>query len=187
MKQDKYIAHTGTSYGSHPSRPSEVNGTGAISNTSDYGPLINPGDGSGGSDTDTSRTDIRASTDGNPHTRASSVKRPGSFKPVTFAKISVSKSPGATQMAKSSTDKGEYPAYDRNSYLTFCALAPLSSVSSTPAQPSRPRLVAKTGSGLRDSTPASRSISGKSGVSAPDPSQVWNRNRRKQKFGHRIT
>jgi hypothetical protein len=51
------------------------------------------------------------------------------------------------------------------------------SASSTP----RPRLVAKSGSSLRDSTPrtAATPNGGKMG-SAPDANAVWNKNRRKQ-------
>ncbi|EDN03110.1 predicted protein [Histoplasma mississippiense (nom. inval.)] len=47
------------------------------------------GDASGGSDTDTSRTDLRSSADGSQHMRTSSVKRTSVFKPVSYAKFSV--------------------------------------------------------------------------------------------------
>lgn len=49
----------------------------------------------------------------------------------------------------------------------------------TPPQSSRPRLVAKSTSGLRDSLSKSGGNATKPGGGGPDPSQVWNRNRRK--------
>lgn len=55
--------------------------------------------------------------------------------------------------------------------------ASLASTPSTTPQPtSRPRLVAKTTSSLRDSSrPAG---AGAGGGGGPDPNQVWNKNRR---------
>lgn len=66
----------------------------------------NIGDGSGGSDTDASRNENRAANDGT-HARASSTKRPASFKPVSFAKFSITKAPGAPSASKSAADKGK--------------------------------------------------------------------------------
>jgi hypothetical protein len=60
---------------------------------------------------------------------------------------------------------------------TTATFSPSSSSSTPVLQASRPRLVAKSTSGFRDSTP--RNLAGnKAGSSAPDPSQVWNRNKR---------
>ncbi|EEH49322.2 uncharacterized protein PADG_05401 [Paracoccidioides brasiliensis Pb18] len=123
---------------------------------------LQPGDASGGSDTDTSRTDLRTSPDGGQHTRTSSAKRISVFKPVSYAKFSVTKSPGTLQTSKANNDK-----------------TPFSSASSTPSvsQPTKPRLVAKATGGLRDSAPKSTGIGTKSGNGGPDPNQVWNKNR----------
>lgn len=62
----------------------------------------NVGDASGGSDTDGSRAEPRAD-DG-----TSSTKRPASFKPVSFAKFSISKSPVPPSATKSTGDKGKF-------------------------------------------------------------------------------
>lgn len=56
----------------------------------------------GGSESDASRTESRLNS------RASSTKRPTSFKPVSFAKFSVPKAPGTPPTAKIS-EKGIYP------------------------------------------------------------------------------
>jgi hypothetical protein len=53
----------------------------------------------GGSESDTSRTD------GRHHTRTGSVKKPTSFKPVSFTKFSVPKAPGSISTSKVG-DKG---------------------------------------------------------------------------------
>ncbi|EAW18277.1 uncharacterized protein NFIA_082240 [Aspergillus fischeri NRRL 181] len=105
----------------------------------------------GGSESDASRTDGK---------RVGS-KKPTTFKPVSFAKFSVPKAPGALATAKTS-DKAP-------SSLT----TPLGG----PLQSSRPRLVAKTTSSLRDSLSKSGTGAGKAGAGGPDPNQVWNKNR----------
>ncbi|EFW15525.1 hypothetical protein D8B26_002363 [Coccidioides posadasii str. Silveira] len=131
----------------------------------DYGTSLNHlGDGSGGSDTDASRSDIRSSSkDSTQHSRTSSVKRPASFKPVSFAKFSISKSPNMAAASKYTAEQAPFSA---------------SNTSSAPAQQtSRPRLVAKSTSSMRDSTPRALAGSGRSGSGAPDPNQVWNKNR----------
>ncbi|KAF5866688.1 hypothetical protein ETB97_010783 [Aspergillus alliaceus] len=109
----------------------------------------------GGSESDASRTESRL------HSRASSTKRPTSFKPVSFAKFSVPKAPGTPPTAKVSEK------------------APLSSTTplGAPLQSSRPRLVAKTTSSLRDSLSKTGTSAARLGGSGPDPNQVWNRNR----------
>ncbi|KAJ9395041.1 hypothetical protein DTO282F9_8029 [Paecilomyces variotii] len=108
----------------------------------------------GGSESDTSRTD------GRHHTRTGSVKKPTSFKPVSFAKFSVPKTPGSVLTSKIVSEKASLAS---------------PSPSTTPQSTSRPRLVAKTTSSLRDSsrTPGA----GAGGASGPDPNQVWNKNR----------
>ncbi|KAL1955291.1 hypothetical protein VTO42DRAFT_8823 [Malbranchea cinnamomea] len=138
---------------------SNVNGI--VNKLGGRSPSPNVADGSGGSDTDASRVDSRATAEGSQQSRTSSTKRPTSFKPVSFAKFNPSKSPGPAAATKAVTDKASFS----------------SSPSTAPVQQtSRPRLVVKSTSGFRDSTP--RSIGGgKAGSSAPDPGQVWNKNR----------
>lgn len=86
----------------------EINGLEETSHTGDdrLSPL-QLGDASGGSDTDTSRTDLRSSADGSQHIRTSSVKRTSVFKPVSYAKFSVAKSPGSLQSSKASAEKSK--------------------------------------------------------------------------------
>ncbi|KNG88389.1 hypothetical protein ANOM_003327 [Aspergillus nomiae NRRL 13137] len=109
----------------------------------------------GGSESDASRTESRLNS------RASSTKRPTSFKPVSFAKFSVPKAPGTPSTAK------------------IAEKAPLSSTTplGVPLQSSRPRLVAKTTSSLRDSLSKTGTSAARPAGSGPDPNQVWNKNR----------
>ncbi|KAK9855435.1 ATPase [Penicillium brevicompactum] len=111
----------------------------------------------GGSESDASRTDSRN------HTRNGSVKKPSSFKPVSFAKqkFSVPKVPGAPAPSKA-------PEKTPSTSTT-----PLG----TPQPTSRPRLVAKTTLGMRDSLSKNGAGGANSGGSGPDGSQVWNKNR----------
>ncbi|KAL7652966.1 hypothetical protein ACMYSQ_007708 [Aspergillus niger] len=106
----------------------------------------------GGSESDASRTEGRL--------RAGS-KKPTSFKPVTFAKFSVPKAPGTPPITKASEK------------------APMTSTTplGTPPPTSRPRLVVKTTSSLRDSLSKMGTGAAKPGGAGPDPNQVWNRNR----------
>lgn len=109
----------------------------------------------GGSESDTSRTD------GRHHTRTGSVKKPTSFKPVSFTKFSIPKAPGSISTSKVG-DK----------------VPPLSTSSGASSQPStRPRLVAKSTSVLRDPTSKPMARGMKNGGASPDPIQVWNKNR----------
>ncbi|KAF3483037.1 uncharacterized protein GIQ15_02361 [Arthroderma uncinatum] len=142
----------------------EANGVGTENHDADASLSPNIGDGSGGSDTDASRPDARANTDGTQHSRTSSVKRPASFKPVSFAKFSVTKPPGSNGNSKSTPEKAP-----------FSSSTPPSSTS-TPLS-SRPRLVAKSGSGLRDSSPRTSTVGSKNLSGAPDANLVWNKNR----------
>ncbi|CAG8921406.1 unnamed protein product [Penicillium salamii] len=111
----------------------------------------------GGSESDASRTDSRN------HTRNGSVKKPSSFKPVSFAKqkFSVPKVPGAPAPPKA-------PEKTPSTSTT-----PLG----TPQPSSRPRLVAKTTLGMRDSLSKNGAGGANSSGSGPDPNQVWNKNR----------
>jgi hypothetical protein len=121
----------------------------------------------GGSDTEASKAETtKTDVDEKGHIRATStVKKFASFKPVSVnKKFLAAKGPTATP-----TKSGDAP--------TGASAAP-SGPSATASL--RPRLVAKSGSGLRDSAPRGTSVGpngGKAG-SAPDASAVWNKNRR---------
>ncbi|KAJ6149768.1 hypothetical protein N7471_000967 [Penicillium samsonianum] len=108
----------------------------------------------GGSESDASRPDSRNQT------HSGSVKKPAGFKPVSFAKFSVNKVPGAPTPPK-------VPEKAPTSTTTL----------GTPQPSSRPRLVAKTTLGMRDSFSKTGAGGGKPGGSGPDPNQVWNKNR----------
>ncbi len=125
---------------------------------------------SGGSDTDASRPDIFKGKDGEKgHVRTSSaVKKPATFKSVSVNKtfLAAKASPGAAPVKA-----GDKP--NPSAGVPSAQSAAASSVA-------RPRLVAKTGSGLGHSL--QRSLSGANGgkpAVAPDPNAVWNKNRRK--------
>ncbi|KAJ5138986.1 uncharacterized protein N7515_003834 [Penicillium bovifimosum] len=109
----------------------------------------------GGSESDASRSDSKS------HVRSGSVKKPAAFKPVSFAKFSVNKVAGVQAPPK-------VPEKVPSTTTT-----PLG----TPQPSSRPRLVAKTTLGMRDSFSKGGAGAGKPGGSGPDPSQVWNKNR----------
>ncbi|TVY47361.1 hypothetical protein LOCC1_G002236 [Lachnellula occidentalis] len=122
---------------------------------------------SGGSDTEASKAETtKTQTDEKGHLRTSStVKKFASFKPVSVNKTFLA-AKGATTTAPSKLgDKG--PASS-----TVASAGPSTSTTL------RPRLVAKSGSGLRDSTPrASTTANGSKPGTAPDASAVWNKNR----------
>ncbi|KAM7190736.1 hypothetical protein V8F33_009285 [Rhypophila sp. PSN 637] len=117
---------------------------------------------SGGSDNEASKTGALKGNDDKGHGRTSStVKKPSSFKPIQVnQKFLTTKSPALAPPSKPS-DKA--------------ASATASVAAGGAASAPRPRLVAKSGSGL-----ASKSLtganSGKAG-GAPDPNAVWNKNR----------
>ncbi|KAL6860603.1 hypothetical protein ACO1O0_004631 [Amphichorda felina] len=115
---------------------------------------------SGGSDTEGKLKDGDKS-----HARtSSSVKKPATFKAVSVNKTFLASKAATPTSTSKVSDKSK-------------------SGSSTPppgsATPSasRPRLVAKTGSGTRDSGPRSSGVNGGKPASAPDPNAVWNKNR----------
>ncbi|KAI9845291.1 MAG: hypothetical protein M1838_001791 [Thelocarpon superellum] len=124
---------------------------------------------SGGSDTDTTRHDAldgaeKDETDGSRHVRSNSLKKPATFKAVSVTKNFLAKAAAGAIPASKLGDK------------VVGALTGQTGGANQP--PPRPRLVAKTGSGLRDAAPRAPNNSPGSGRSAgPDPSQVWNKNR----------
>ncbi|TVY78506.1 hypothetical protein LSUE1_G006165 [Lachnellula suecica] len=122
---------------------------------------------SGGSDTEASKAETtKTQTDEKGHVRtASTVKKFASFKPVSVNKTFLAAKGATTLVPSKLGDKGAASS-------TLTQAGP--STSSTP----RPRLVAKSGSGLRDSTPkASIAANGSKPGAAPDASAVWNKNR----------
>lgn len=127
---------------------------------------------SGGSDTEASKAEA-SKTAGNDkgHTRAAStVKKFASFKPVSVNKTFLASKGSAAAAPSKLGDKGAPGA---------TAVQAGTSTSSA----LRPRLVAKSGSGLRDSAPrASATANGGKAGSAPDASAVWNKNRRTLQF-----
>ncbi|EED21972.1 conserved hypothetical protein [Talaromyces stipitatus ATCC 10500] len=132
-------------------RALELNGVASMSDGGEDGGSL------GGSDTDTSRND------GRQHLRTSSMKKPTAFKPVSFAKFSVPKAPGTSAA----------PKLDADATLATLSVTPLSA---SPQPSTRPRLVAKTTSGLGSSS--KHTAAGLKGPSSgPDASQVWNKNR----------
>jgi len=128
---------------------------------------------SGGSDTEASKAETsKTAGDEKGHLRtASTVKKFASFKPVSVNKTFLA--------AKGSTPATPSKLGDKGAAGSTTAPTGLSSSSAAP----RPRLVAKSGSGLRDSAPkASAASNGGKGGAAPDANAVWNKNRRTLHF-----
>jgi len=119
---------------------------------------------SGGSDNEASKSDVSKLKDGERgHGRTSSaVKKLASFKAISVNKTFLtSKGAGSTTPVK--------PA-EKAAFSTGTTPAPSGTLTT-----SRPRLVAKSGSGIVAKT--SGANGGKPGA-APDPNAVWNKNRR---------
>ncbi|KAF2658797.1 hypothetical protein K491DRAFT_776123 [Lophiostoma macrostomum CBS 122681] len=118
------------------------------------------GDGSGASDTDISRPGSVDQAKERPagHIRSNSVKKPASFKSVSVTKNFLAKSAVSTPAAR----PGE-------------KLAPAGQASISTQQTAKPRLVAKSGSGIGNVPRSSLSKVNGSG-SGPDASKVWNKN-----------
>ncbi|KAI9756055.1 MAG: hypothetical protein M4579_004025 [Chaenotheca gracillima] len=112
-----------------------------------------------------SDTNLMGGSDDKGHIRSNSVKKPTSFKAVSVTRNFLAKAAtGSTPTSKPSGEK---------------AMPPSAIGSGTPVQPMmRPRLIAKSGTGLRDAAPRKSSVSSGAGRgSGPDPGQVWNKNR----------
>lgn len=123
---------------------------------------------SGGSDTDASRADWSRQKDGDRgHVRsASSAKKLTTFKAVSVNKKFLASKASPSNAVQRPNDK----------LATGSSTPPPASI--TPSA-SRPRLIAKTGSGARETAPRLSSVvNGGKAASAPDPSAVWNKNRR---------
>lgn len=122
----------------------------------------------GGSDTEASKTETsRTQVDEKGHIRTTSTVK----KPATFKAVSVNKTFLA---AKGSTSSTSPKPGDKA--LASAVSAPPAALASVA---SRPRLVAKSGSGLRDSAPrTAANANGGKVTGAPDANAVWNKNRR---------
>ncbi|KAF4450246.1 hypothetical protein F53441_6528 [Fusarium austroafricanum] len=122
---------------------------------------------SGGSDTEASRADGSKSKDGDKgHGRAgSTVKKPATFKAVSVNKTFLAAKATANSAATKAAEK--QPTGSSTPPPTSATLSS-----------SRPRLIAKTGSSTRDSSPRfSGGVNGGKSGSAPDANVVWNKNR----------
>ncbi|KAH7322953.1 hypothetical protein B0I35DRAFT_190787 [Stachybotrys elegans] len=121
---------------------------------------------SGGSDTEASRADGSRQKDGDRgHGRTgSSAKKPATFKAVSVNKTFLA--------AKVNTSSASAKVNDKPSPSSSTPPPGSSTLSA-----SRPRLVAKTGSGTKDSLPRFSTANGRKPASAPDPNVVWNKNR----------
>ncbi|KAI9883574.1 MAG: hypothetical protein M1823_004648 [Watsoniomyces obsoletus] len=127
---------------------------------------------SGGSDAENVRPDHhQASTqaegesNSRGHSRSNSVRKQASFKAVSITKSFLTKAAtGSAQPTKTATEKaGNMP----NGQPTASGATALG----------RPRLVAKSGSGRENALRGSASAAAAGRPTAPDPSQVWNKNR----------
>lgn len=120
-----------------------------------------------------SDTDSRADS-GDQGKMSSSLKKPASFKTVSVTKAFLAKA--ATTAAPAASKVGDKSMDEHCSTLTLLQrLTTLSGPATVSLQPmAKPRLVAKSGSGLRD-IPRVRPGEG---ASAPDGRTVWNKNQR---------
>jgi hypothetical protein len=121
----------------------------------------------GGSDTEATKAETsKSQTDEKGHSRNLSTVKPKSFKAVSVNKTFLA-AKGATTVPLKPGDKGAATSVS----------APAAPLTSTAP---RPRLVAKVGSALKNSTPlSSNAANGGASGAAPDASAVWNKNRRK--------
>ncbi|ESZ91575.1 hypothetical protein SBOR_8045 [Sclerotinia borealis F-4128] len=123
-----------------------------------------------GSDTEATKAETsKIGDEKGGHVRsASTVKKPvTSFKAVSVNKTFLASKASTTVAPSKIGDKG----------LAVSTTTPTTLTASTSFTP-KPRLVAKTGSGLRDSTPrVSTTVNGGTAGGAPDASAVWNKNR----------
>ncbi|KAK4140840.1 uncharacterized protein C8A04DRAFT_14578 [Dichotomopilus funicola] len=117
---------------------------------------------SGGSDNEATRSDAsKGKGDGKGHGRVSSSTK----KPTSFKSINVNK----TFLTSKAPTPGAPPRVAEKTAATTTTMA---SAAPGAATSSRPRLVAKTGSGL-----VSKGSGAQGGKPAPDASAVWNKNR----------
>ena len=156
-----------------------VNGDTSEHSVVDDAPHV-PADVSVGSDTDISRPGSvdTAKERAVGHLRSNSVKKPASFKSVSVTKNFLAKSAVTTP----TTRPGEKGMLDslKQELVANHRMQGSSSGQATPstAQTAKPRLVAKSGSGIGNIPRSSLKTNGVG--SGPDGSKVWNKNQRKQ-------
>ncbi|RBQ76657.1 hypothetical protein FVER14953_09086 [Fusarium verticillioides] len=121
---------------------------------------------SGGSDTEASRADASKTKNGEKaHGRAGSTVKKPAFKAVSVNKTFLAAKATANSAATKAAEK--QPAGSNTPPTTSATLSS-----------SRPRLIAKTGSSTRDSSPRfSGGVNGGKPGGAPDANAVWNKNR----------
>jgi hypothetical protein len=129
---------------------------------------------SGGSDTDTSRTDGLKDAAGG-HVRSNSVKKPTTFKSVSVTKNFLAKAAVGGPNIKSS-DKGmRVRTQCPNDFVLTAIIASSAQPTPTLSLNAKPRLVAKSALGGLGSRSG---LSGTKGPgTGPDASKVWNKNR----------
>ncbi|OIW32382.1 hypothetical protein CONLIGDRAFT_678783 [Coniochaeta ligniaria NRRL 30616] len=115
---------------------------------------------SGGSDTEASRSKLGNDDKGHGRT-SSSVKKPASFKAVSVNKTFLA--------AKGPSTNAPSRVNDKSAAASGASTPGIASLTAA-----RPRLIAKSGSGLV--TKSSTGLNGATGT-APDPNAVWNKNR----------
>ena len=153
-----------------PSIEQSINGTvekdGTISDGTEAAVTSAEVSVSGGSDTEASKAEAtKFGLDEKGHVRSASVKKPASFKPVSVNKTFLAAKGAFTAIPSKLGDKPGTGTIVAQTVSTLAA--------------PRPRLIAKTGSGLRDSAPRTSSAgNGAKAGAAPDASAVWNKNRR---------
>ncbi|KAF2473935.1 uncharacterized protein BDR25DRAFT_126217 [Lindgomyces ingoldianus] len=137
-----------------------VNGDSGEQSPAEDGTQQAIGEASGGSDTDISRPGSvdQAKERGSGHLRSNSVKKPAAFKSVSVTKNFLAKSAVSTPSAR----PGE-------------KVAPAGQTSASTQQSAKPRLVAKSGSGMGNVPRSSLSKLNGAGT-GPDASKVWNKN-----------
>jgi len=155
-----------------------VNGDPGEHSTVEDGVLQVPTDASGGSDTDISRPgSVDTAKDRSVgHIRSNSVKKPASFKSVSVTKNFLAKSAVSTPIQRPG-EKGMFNAplqmFATNRRTKASSAGP--TIASAP-QTAKPRLVAKSGSGIGNIPRSSLKTNGVG--SGPDASKVWNKNQR---------
>lgn len=124
------------------------------------------------SDTDIGRAEtLTQDKDGKRHVRTTSVKKPTTFSKVSVSKNFLAKTATTAPAASKIGDKGKTISDKAAGAMLTSTVAPASSAAAPVA---KPRLVAKSGSGLSQLQKARSSAESPSG---PDASTVWNKNR----------
>lgn len=164
---------------SNKTKPELVNGDSAEHSAVEDSAQHAPADASGGSDTDISRPGSVDPSKERPsgHLRANSLKKPASFKSVSVTKNFLAKSAVTAPSARPG-EKGmsRVAKTDGAANHGVSAATPTGQTTATTLQTAKPRLVAKSGSGIGNAPRSSLKTNGVG--SGPDASKVWNKNQR---------